>query len=198
MLIGITGGIGSGKSKVAERLGKLLCGIVISADDVCRDLLEAGREGYNQFVHSGGRRFLDKDGTIDRHKLRAALFTEASLRAQLESILHPLVLQNIRNVVNNNLKSVVIAEVPLLYESGWQDEFDIIISVFCQEDSLIDRVVKRDGTSREEVGRIIAAQISVQEKNRSADYVVDNSAAWKDTEKQLLILAAKLQKIIAG
>jgi len=198
LLIGITGGIGSGKSMVAVRLGELLCGVVISADDVCRDLLEAGQEGYNQFVHSGGSRFLAKDGAIDRHKLRAALFTEASLRAQLESILHPLVLEKIRNVVKNNLKSVVIAEVPLLFESGWQHEFDTIISVFSQKDTLVNRVVKRDETTREEVRRIIAAQMPVEEKNRSADYIVDNSAAWKDTEKQLMILAAKLQKIISG
>jgi dephospho-CoA kinase len=194
LLIGITGGVGSGKSKVAARLGELLCGIVISADDVCRDLLEVGREGYKQFVQSGGSHFLDKDGTIDRRKLREALFTEASLRVQLESILHPLVLEKIRNVVKNNLKTAIIAEVPLLFESGWQHEFDTILSVFSQEDCLIDRVVKRDQTTREEVRRIIAAQMSMQEKNRSADYVVDNSAAWKDTEKQLMILAAKLQK----
>lgn len=194
MLIGITGGVGSGKSRVAARLGELLCGIVISADDVCRDLLDAGREGYKQFIHSGGSRFLDKNKAIDRRKLREALFTEASLRAQLESILHPLVLEKIRNIAENNRKSFIIAEVPLLFESGWQHEFDTVISVFSQEESLINRVVKRDHTTREEVRRIIAAQMSVQEKNSSADYVVDNSAAWKDTEKQLMILAAKLKK----
>lgn len=194
MLIGITGGVGSGKSRVAARLGELLCGIVISADDVCRDLLDAGREGYKQFIQSGGSRFLDKNKAIDRRKLREALFTEASLRAQLESILHPLVLEKIRNIAENNRKSFIIAEVPLLFESGWQHEFDTVISVFSQEESLINRVVKRDHTTREEVRRIIAAQMSVQEKNSSADYVVDNSAAWKDTEKQLMILAAKLKK----
>jgi dephospho-CoA kinase len=198
LIVGVTGGIGSGKSKVAALLGKLLCGIVISADDVCRELLEPGGEGYLQFVRSGGSRFLDGDGVINRVTLREKIFADPDLRDQLEAILHPLVLEKIQNVAEGDPESFVIAEVPLLFEKDWQDEFDTIISVFSTEDRLIERVMERDRISREDVGTIIAAQMSMEEKNRRADYVVNNSAHWQETEKQLVELAIRLQKIKSG
>ncbi len=198
MIVGVTGGIGSGKSKVAALLGKLLCAIVISADDVCRELLEPGGEGYLQFVHSGGSHFLDGDGVINRVTLREKIFADPDLRDQLEAILHPLVLEKIQNVAEGDPESFVIAEVPLLFEKDWQDEFDTIISVFSMEDRLIERVMERDRISREDVGTIIAAQMSMEEKNRRADYVINNSAHWQETEKQLVELAARLKKIKSG
>ncbi len=198
MIVGVTGGIGSGKSKVAALLGKLLCAIVISADDVCRELLEPGGEGYLQFVHSGGSHFLDGDGAINRVTLREKIFADPDLRDQLEAILHPLVLEKIQNVAEGDPESFVIAEVPLLFEKDWQDEFDTIISVFSMEDRLIERVMERDRISREDVGTIIAAQMSMEEKNRRADYVINNSAHWQETEKQLVELAARLKKIKSG
>ena len=198
MIVGVTGGIGSGKSKVAALLGKLLCAIVISADDVCRELLEPGGEGYLQFVHSGGSHFLDGDGAINRVTLREKIFADPDLRDQLEAILHPLVLEKIQNVAEGDPESFVIAEVPLLFEKDWQDEFDTIISVFSTEDRLIERVMERDRISCEEVGTIIATQMSMEEKNRRADYVINNSAHWQETEKQLVELAARLKKIKSG
>ena len=198
MIVGVTGGIGSGKSKVAALLGKLLCAIVISADDVCRELLEPGGEGYLQFVHSGGSHFLDGDGAINRVTLREKIFADPDLRDQLEAILHPLVLEKIQNVAEGDPESFVIAEVPLLFEKDWQDEFDTIISVFTMEDRLIERVMERDRISREDVDTIIAAQMSMEEKNRRADYVINNSAHWQETEKQLVELAARLKKIKSG
>ncbi len=198
MIVGVTGGIGSGKSKVAALLGKLLCAIVISADDVCRELLEPGGEGYLQFVHSGGSHFLDGDGAINRVTLREKIFADPDLRDQLEAILHPLVLEKIQNVAEGDPESFVIAEVPLLFEKDWQDEFDTIISVFSMEDRLIERVMERDRISREDVDTIIAAQMSMEEKNRRADYVINNSAHWQETEKQLVELAARLKKIKSG
>lgn len=198
MIVGVTGGIGSGKSKVASLLGKLLSGIVISADDVCRELLEPGGEGYLQFVRSGGSHFLDGDGVINRVTLREEIFADADLRDQLEAILHPLVLEKIQNVAEDDPQSFVIAEVPLLFERDWQDEFDTIISVFSPEERIIERVMERDGVSREEVGNIIATQMPMEEKNRRADYVINNSVHWQETENQLVELAARLQKIKSG
>ena len=118
MIVGVTGGIGSGKSRVAGLLGKILCGIVINADDVCRDLLEHGNQGYIQFVKSGGRQFLDSGGVLDRVKLREKIFTDSTLKNRLESILHPLVLEKIRSISFNNPETIIVAEVPLLFESG--------------------------------------------------------------------------------
>jgi dephospho-CoA kinase len=194
----VTGGIGSGKSRVASLLGRLLGGIVLSADDVCRELLEAGREGYLQFVRSGGTQFLDSDGVINRVKLREKIFADPALRNQLEAILHPLVLERIQAVAKDAPESFVIAEVPLLFERGWQDQFDTIIAVSSPEEVVVQRVVNRDRISREDVGKIIAVQMSMEEKNSRADHVIDNSADWQESEKQLVDLAARLKKIKNG
>ena len=194
----MTGGIGSGKSRVASLLGRLLTGIVISADDVCRELLEAGREGYLQFVRSGGTQFLDGDGVINRVKLREKIFADPALRDQLEAILHPLVLERIQAVAEDAPDSFVIAEVPLLFERGWQDHFDTIIAVSSPQDVVVQRVVDRDRISREDVGKIIAVQMPMEEKNSRADHVIDNSADWQESEKQVVDLAARLKKIKSG
>ena len=148
----MTGGIGSGKSRVASLLGRLLTGIVISADDVCRELLEAGREGYLQFVRSGGTQFLDGDGVINRVKLREKIFADPALRDQLEAILHPLVLERIQAVAEDAPDSFVIAEVPLLFERGWQDQFDTIIAVSAPQDVVVQRVVDRQLDERPDGG----------------------------------------------
>lgn len=198
MIVGVTGGIGSGKSRVASLLGRLLTGIVISADDVCRELLEAGREGYLQFVRSGGTQFLDGDGVINRVKLREKIFADPALRDQLEAILHPLVLERIQAVAEDAPDSFVIAEVPLLFERGWQDQFDTIIAVSAPQDVVVKRVVDRDRISREDVGKIIAVQMPMEEKNSRADHVIDNSADWQESEKQVVDLAARLKKIKSG
>lgn len=198
MIVGVTGGIGSGKSRVASLLGRLLGGIVISADDVCRELLEAGREGYLQFVRSGGTQFLDGDGVINRVKLREKIFADPALRDQLEAILHPLVLERIQAVAEDAPDSFVIAEVPLLFERGWQDQFDTIIAVSAPQDVVVQRVVDRDRISREDVGKIIAVQMPMEEKNSRADHVIDNSADWQESEKQVVDLAARLKKIKSG
>lgn len=198
MIVGVTGGIGSGKSRVASLLGRLLTGIVISADDVCRELLEAGREGYLQFVRSGGTQFLDGDGVINRVKLREKIFADPALRDQLEAILHPLVLERIQAVAEDAPDSFVIAEVPLLFERGWQDQFDTIIAVSAPQDVVVQRVVDRDRISREDVGKIIAVQMPMEEKNSRADHVIDNSADWQESEKQVVDLAARLKKIKSG
>jgi len=194
MLIAVTGGVGSGKSRVASLLGRLLDGIVINADELCRDLLEPGGQGYVQFVASGGERFLDEDRKIDRVKLREELFGDTDLREKLESILHPLVFSSIRNIAADNPDSIVIAEVPLLYETNTQDQFDTVISVYAPEETLIERVAQRDNATPAETRKIVTAQMSVEEKNRRANHIVRNDGDWQDTHNQVVDLASILQK----
>lgn len=198
MIIGVTGGIGSGKSTVADRLGKLLSAPVVNADDICRELLEPGCVGYSRFVRSGGERFLDGGGAIDRRRLREEMFRNAALKELLESILHPLVFKKIKETAEQNPQSAVIAEVPLLFESGRHQLFDIVISVFSPQELVLRRVVERDKVSPEAVLEVIAAQMPPEEKSRRADYVIENGFDLQETEKQLATLAAKLQKRISG
>ena len=198
MIIGVTGGIGSGKSTVADRLGKRLSAIVIKADDICRELLEPGCRGYTRFVQSGGERFLDSTGALDRRRLRKEMFSNGALKDLLESILHPLVFKQIEETAEQNPGSTVIAEVPLLFESGQHHVFDLVISVFSPREQVLERVVERDKVGREAVLEVIAAQMPPEEKNRRADYVIENGSDLQETEKQLAALAAKLQKKISG
>ena len=194
----MTGGIGSGKSTVADRLGKLLSVPVLNADDICRQLLEPGCEGYTRFVRSGGERFLDDGGAINRRRLREEMFRNAALKELLESILHPLVFKKIKETAEQTPQAAVIAEVPLLFESGRHQLFDIVISVFSPQELVLERVVERDAVSPEAVLGVIAAQMPPEEKSRRADYVIENGFDLQETEKQLAALAEKLQKRISG
>ena len=196
MLIGITGGVASGKSRVAELLGKNLDAIIISADEICREQLHAGSEGYTQFLASGGVRFLDTDETIDRMKLREALFGDENLRRTLEQILHPLVYDRIMTVVENNPNRFVIAEVPLLFEAGWNHAFDFIVAVTASAEIRIDRIRARDGSTRQQAMRIISLQMAEEQKNARADYVVRNEGSWGETEKQVAELVLRLKTMV--
>lgn len=194
MLVGVTGGIGSGKSRICSLLGRLLGAVVISADEMCRDFLEVGREGYTQFVRSVGDRFLESDGRINRMQLREAVFSDTRLKLLLESILHPLVRASILKIADKHKPLIVVAEVPLLFESGWHHDFDIIISVYTPETTAIERVSKRDKVSVRQTKKIIGFQLPGVHKNRHADFVIRNDASWRDTEKQVIDLAAILEK----
>ena len=195
MLIGVTGNIGAGKSRVAQLLAELLKAIVVSADDICRALLQPGAEGYRQFVSTTGSPFVTKGGELDRTALREALFDDERLKKSLESILHPLVRQTILEIVRDNPGTLVVAEVPLLFESGWQADFDVIISVYSSVDQQIARVVQRDHSTPDEARRIIDTQMNPDEKNRLADYVVFNEAGWDRLREQVEELAEKLKTV---
>ena len=195
MLIGITGNIGSGKSGVAKKLGDLLGAVVLDADLMCRELMEPGNAGFQAFLRQGGERFLDSAGALDRVALRGALFSDPVLRKNLESILHPMVRKEILVTCSGiGKESGVVAEIPLLYESGWTDDFDIIIAVRADEKKLMERVVERDGGKPENVREILDTQMGQDEKCLKADHVIDNSGSWDRTEKQIADLAEILRR----
>lgn len=130
MLLGVTGTIGSGKSYVAARLGRLLGAPVLSADSICRELLEKDQPGYLAFLNQGGQAYLSQAGDIDRPRLRDAAFQDQGLRRILEEILHPLVRQRLTQArASLAPDTCMVAEVPLLFESGWQSDFDYIVCV---------------------------------------------------------------------
>jgi dephospho-CoA kinase len=176
MLIGVTGGIGTGKSEAAALLGSALEAPVYSADQLCRDQLVAGRPGYHRFVERFGPAFLERpDGPIDRAHLRRAVFADEALRRELEEILHPLVRQELQNARRTaGPKRCVVAEVPLLFECGWRDDFDFIVCVDAPRQLVIDRVRARDTVSAEEIERIMATQLPAEQKRSQADWLIEN------------------------
>ncbi len=193
MLIGITGSIGSGKSLVARLLANRLSVQVHSSDEICRRLLNRGETGYQKLVETWGDRYLTGNGEVDRVVLRSAVFNDRIVRKLLEDILHPLVRKELLEVkTKGGLTKAQIAEVPLLFESGWQDDFDYIVCVTADPDLALQRVVDRDSVRPAEVEKITAVQLDPSTKVDLSDYHIDNSGSIEDTEKQVEQLAEAL------
>ncbi len=195
--IGLTGGIGSGKSKTAELLVKLLGAEYIDADQVCRDLLEPQEAGWQPFTQAFGNEYLHADQSINRPRLRDAIFSDDSFRKQVDSIVHPLVRQFIvsemETILNQPEYSRVIVEVPLLYEVGWQDLFDIVVVVYADYETCLKRLMMRDGVDKEQAGKAMECQMDLSEKALRADHAIDNSGSMADTQSQIEQFAVLLQ-----
>lgn len=195
MLVGVTGSIGSGKSSVAKLLGKLLSARVFSADEICRQMLEVDQPAYLEFVKRWGTKFLGADKKIDRSLLREQIFLDLDIRESLESILHPMVRTKLlEEKLSTPSQCFMVAEVPLLYESGWEHDFDSIVCVACDTSHVIDRVKKRDKVSADEVEKIITSQMLASKKKKRADWVIDNNSGFSETEVQVTALAETLKK----
>lgn len=198
MMIGITGGIGSGKSFVATLLGEMLQAPVYSSDDICRRLLQRGEAGYQQVIDTWGESYLNDDGDIDRVLLRKAVFADQKVRRSLEAILHPLVRLELLAARNRGGRhSLQIAEVPLLFECGWQGDFDYIVCVTADPDLAVHRVAARDSVRPAEVEMIFAVQMDPLLKAERSDWVIDNSASLGQTKVQVQQLVAELRALLA-
>ncbi len=183
MIIAITGGIGSGKSSVAAYLVNKTKAEHIDTDQYCKELLTKGKSGWKDVETKWGQRFFTNEGTIDRALLRKAIFNNKDVRHGLEDILHPRVIlyveKSIRKCRENG--QVLVVEVPLLFEIEWQAKFDKVVTVFASIDECIKRVINRDGVVAEEVKKAINAQLSLEEKAKMSDHVIDNSGSWEVT-----------------
>jgi dephospho-CoA kinase len=194
MNIAVTGNIGCGKSGVTSIIGGMLCAEVIDADDICRELLLPGNQGYMEIRSQWGERFFKNNGELERSELRQAVFSDEQIRVDLENILHPLVQNSILQRMNetNLSEKNLIAEIPLLFEVNWADKFDRVISVFAPEDVCRLRTVLRDGVSADHVDSIFALQMDPEKKAARADYVIDNSGIWSSTVLQASVVVRYL------
>jgi dephospho-CoA kinase len=191
MLIGITGTIGTGKSAVATLLGRELEAPVYSADQVCRDQLVVGQPGYRHFVEHFGATFLERpEGPIDRVRLRQAIFADEAVRRELEAILHPLVRRELLSAGRAaGGTRWVVAEVPLLFESGWHDDFDFTVCVDAPRQQVFKRVTARDSVPAEQIERIMAAQLPAEQKRSQADWLIINDGDRAALKAQVARLA---------
>lgn len=197
MIIGLTGGMGAGKSVVARLLAKLLGFDVLDTDILCRNLLQVNMPGWQGVQEKWGHRFFDLAGNIDRPALRKALFTDPVVRQGVEQILHPLVRQEviIRAAEKGSVLSGLVVEVPLLFEVGWQDDFDWIVVVYAENECCLQRIVSRDRVSLEEATGAVCAQIPLEEKAMRADSVIENSGPFALTILQVCHLARFFKKM---
>jgi dephospho-CoA kinase len=194
MNIAVTGSFGSGKSTVSRLLAQEMGALYVDTDQLCRQMMLPGRQGYKGLVALYGARFLARDGSVDRGALRDAVFSVTEVRRALEGILHPLVRRMVADGAQSCRKAGrhQVVEVPLLFEVGWQGQFDRTVVVSGQEKQLLSRVGVRDGLSAEEFRRVAATQWTPAEKESLGDFVINNSGLFVATVQQVAWLARKI------
>jgi dephospho-CoA kinase len=198
-VFGLTGGIGSGKSAVAELLEEY--GIpVVSADELSRMVVAKGSDGLGDVVAAFGTEVLDQNGELDRKAMGRIVFSDPERRRQLEAILHPRIRERYEQVLDALEKAgheVGVYEVPLLFEKNLQGDMKAVVLVTASEPTRIRRVQARDGLDETEVRARIASQMDDEEKRRRADYIVYNDGSLDDLRREVEQLVSRFLKIPA-
>lgn len=198
LVVGLTGGIGSGKSAVADRFAA--CGAVIVDTDVIAHELTAAHGAAIEPVRAAfGDDLITPEGALDRAAMRRRVFADPSLRARLEALLHPLIRTeseiHLHRLANANFPYAVLV-VPLLVETpGYLDRVKRVCVVDCPDETRIARVMARNGLARQEVLAIMAAQASRAERLAAADDIIDNAGNMAELESQVAVLHAKYSQI---
>jgi dephospho-CoA kinase len=194
LLVGLTGGIGSGKSEVTRRFAERGA-VIVDADVVAREVVAPGTPGLAAVVEAFGPDMLSADGSLDRDRLAAEVFTDDAKRARLNAIVHPLVGQRTGELVlaaaAADPGAIVVNDVPLLVEAGRADAYDVVVVVAASPDQQLQRLVTQRGMTEADARARIAAQAPLAAKLAVADIVVDNNgdldelagqvdAAWQE------------------
>ncbi len=194
--IGLTGGIATGKSTVLKIFEEENIK-TINTDQIAKEITKKGREGYKEVVRAFGEDILLENGEIDRKKLAKIVFSEESKRKKLESILHPLIVKRMKEMLKDIERKQpcepVVIEIPLLFEVGLDKEMDITLVVYIPEKLQIERLMKRDGLKKEEAIKRLKSQLSIEEKRKRAHIVIDNSESIENTKKQVKTFIKELR-----
>jgi dephospho-CoA kinase len=193
MNIAVTGGMGSGKTQISKVLVEMLNGTLVSADMICRDILSVDRIGWRGLKKMAPADVFLADGEINRPLLREKIFSDSLFREAVDNLIHPLVRTEILGFcVKAKADSVhLVAEVPLLFEKGWQGDFDCTLLVYAPVADCIQRVMQRDLVPKAAAVKSIAAQMQIDEKVKLADFVVDNSSSFAETIEELKVFVKK-------
>ena len=176
--VGLTGSIAVGKSFVLGVLAEL-GSHVLDADATAREVVGPGTPGLKEVVEAFGKEILNSDGSLDRARLAAIVFADEAKRLQLNAILHPYIIaaqdEQLRVWEKKDPRGIAIVDAALMIESGGYRRFDKLIVVHCRPKVQLERLMSRDGLSREDAERRIAAQMSQEEKKTYADFLIDTS-----------------------
>lgn len=187
-VIGLTGGIASGKSLVSEYLGELGAQI-IDADEIARQVVQPGKPALREIVAEFGWSILSADGTLNRKKLGLLVFSDPAKLDRLNLITHPYILAEIRQVLERFRASstcrVIVLDVPLLFEVGLERLVDEVWVVAVDYHTQLKRLIKRDNLTEDEARSRIAAQMPLEEKIKSAQCVIDNRFSPQETKRQV-------------
>lgn len=190
----LTGGIATGKSFCLERFAALGAA-TIDADLLARDAVAPGTPGLTQVVERFGAEVLRPDGSLDRAALARIVFADPTARAALEAIVHPEVYRRVTNWSASVPPGtrVSIADIPLLFETGHEHDFERVIVAACEPGEQLRRVMARDGFSFAEARERLAAQWPIEEKARRADYVIRTDGGFAETEAQVRAVFERLR-----
>jgi dephospho-CoA kinase len=195
MIIGLTGGIGSGKS-VAAAIFKDLGIDSIDADDLARDSLNINSKGYKLFINEFGEKYLDENKVINRELLRKDIFNNPVTKIKLENLIHPLVRSGIQAFINSSKSDYCIIVVPLIYETSSSKLYDRILVIDCDIDAQIERTSKRDNQTINEIKNILDKQATREERISIADEVILNNGSLEHLRKSVLNMHKKYMEIV--
>ena len=182
--IGLTGGIGSGKSSAAAMFARR--GVpVIDADEIAKQLVAPGQPAYERIIQRFGKEFVDADGFIDRGRLRRHVFDDPASRRELEAILHPRVRRQIQRQLRALRAPYCVIVIPLIFEANQQDLVDRILVIDAAEDTQVQRVAARSSLTDDEIRKIIAAQIGRNVRLRQAHDVITNEGELEQLEERV-------------
>ncbi|MCX8083795.1 MAG: dephospho-CoA kinase [Calditerrivibrio sp.] len=199
--LGLTGGIASGKSTVANFFKELGC-FIIDADEISKIVMNKTGSAYQDIVNFFGASILDKDHEIDRKKLKELVFNNEPLRFKLESIVHPKILEYEKKLISEfkskNDKDLIITQAALIIEKGTYKRFDAVILIYSDEQTQLKRVIQRDNIAPDLAKKIIQSQMSFEEKAKFADFIIDNSKDLLYTKEEVKRVFKLIQKINYG
>jgi len=198
LMVGLTGGVASGKS-VVSRILKEEGAYLIDADQIARELVQPRTSAWEELVKVFGKEILQKDGSIHRKQLAAKDFSDPKQRDLLNRTLHPRIKEEmgrrLKAIGQKDPEAIVVIDAPLLVETGDHREMDKVIVVISTEAQQIARLREREGMDQEEARRIMASQIATEEKVKVADFVIRNEGSLEETEKRAREVFQELKRI---
>jgi len=198
LIVGITGGIASGKSTVSDMLEELGAPL-IDFDQLARQVVEPGTPALASITDYFGRQVLGEDGRLDRKKLSDIVFKDFEKRKKLESFTHPAIyeafFQQVNEITANTPDAIIQASIPLLVELNLQFLFDKLILVYISPEKQVERLALRDKISKADAANILKSQLSIDEKLAYADFVINNEKSVEETKKQVNKVWRELKKI---
>ncbi|MCI5812208.1 MAG: dephospho-CoA kinase [Limosilactobacillus coleohominis] len=184
MVIGLTGGIATGKTTVSNYLKELGYSI-IDADVIARQVVEPGTKGLRMITDTFGEKVLTSDGQLDRQHLAQLVFTSSEQLQQLNRILQPIIRERIQELISTSKDPVVVIDVPLLYEQHYEDLCDVVMVVSVQPQQQLERLMNRNHFTMDEAKNRVASQMPLSSKERLADVVIDNNGSVEETRQQV-------------
>lgn len=196
--VGITGGIASGKTTVAEMFRARGCR-VLDADGIAHQAIRPGQPAYEEIVRTFGPEVVAPDGAVDRERLGEMVFADRAQREQLNRIVHPRVIAAIekefRRLEREQPHAIAMVDAALLVEAGYHRQLDKLVVAWCRPEQQLERLLRK-GLSSQQVEQRLAAQLPPEEKRRQADYEIDCSGPLEDTEKQVEKVFQELQRLL--